>query len=105
MSDLLKKDKYSILDKPKDTPKPNQVFDRQRLFTMDETKREKEKKKSTTIRCSQEMSNMLNAIIIVKGLDTVDELLNHMTTEYLKTLSEDARREYELVLKLKSRRK
>lgn len=109
MADLLKKnnkDKKPLLNGTKETPKPEQVYDRQRLFSVDEnvTKKKQKVKKTTTVRCSVEMADALNAIVAVRSYDSIDEVLQYLVRGYLDDLSPDTMREYETVLKLYSRK-
>lgn len=105
MADLLKKPENSLLRNGKEAPKPKQVFDRQRLFSVDESQENKiaktvPRKKTTTIRCSQDVADSINALVATMAFDSVDDLLIHLTEEHLLTLTDGARREYETVLKV-----
>lgn len=99
MTDLLKKNTKKVSDntnllKPSNAPKPDKIYQNEEL------KKIKVKKKSTTIRCDLETSNLLNAISAVLDLDSVNEVLNTMANNYLTTLTTDEQREIRTIKKI-----
>lgn len=104
--------KRNLLDR-KDGVKPKEAFDRSSLFTVDEsqktspgqdkeeeitTKKIKAKGKTTTIRCAEDTSHRLNAIVTSFSLNSVNELLDILLDDYEASLTTDERREIKTLL-------
>ncbi|GAF66470.1 hypothetical protein BTS2_3371 [Bacillus sp. TS-2] len=107
MSNLLQKNKNkepkkierSEPNKPSNTYKPNDIF------TVKEEVKEKEaekklKEKITTVRVTNKNKDRLNALVMLKGLQSVDNMLNQLLNEYESTLSKDKLKEYEMIQKI-----
>lgn len=110
MSDLIKRDSTHSLSRGEDI-KPKSTFDRNSIYTVTEENKKtqvpKQRKKTvatTTIRCSASVSNRINAIVTSFGLDSVNELLEILLTDYESTLTNDERRELKTLIEVYSRK-
>lgn len=89
--DLLKKSLNSDVTQ---VPKPSNIFSRD-MKVKANTK--KSKPKTTTIRCSVETADMVNALSAVLNFKSVDEMLEHTINSTLEGLTNEERAEYRTV--------
>jgi|GEM_PF-2481751 len=94
--DLLKK---SLNSNVTQVPKPNNIFSRD-MSVSPKTKKFKPTTKTTTIRCSIETADMVNAMSAVMNFKSVDELLEHIINSTLDGLTNEERTEYKTVKKI-----
>jgi len=83
-------------------PKPNNIFSRD-MKVKPATK--KAKRKTTTIRCSVETADMVNALAAVLNFKSVDEMLEHTVNNTLDGLTNDERAEYRTVKRIYTNRR
>ncbi|MCE6013868.1 hypothetical protein LL941_10245 [Levilactobacillus brevis] len=83
-------------------PKPNNIFSRN-MTVKPATK--KAKRKTTTIRCSVETADMVNALAAVLNFKSVDEMLEHTINNTLDGLTNDERTEYKTVKRIYTNRR
>ncbi|EOB3475629.1 hypothetical protein ACRE4V_002707 [Enterococcus faecalis] len=104
MSELLKKNN---LLKKTESPKPQNTFDRNSVFTIAEenTKRSRRSTKTTTIRCSQDNSNYINALTTVMDVKSVDEMLSILIENYIPTLTHNEQTEIKTIKKVYDKKK
>lgn len=104
MSELLKKNN---LLKKTESPKPQNTFDRNSVFTIEEenSKKIKQRSKTTTIRCSRNNSNYINALTTVLGVKSVDETLSMLIDNYMPTLTDTERAEIKAIKKVYDKKK
>lgn len=101
MSDLLQK-KKNLLEKS-NAPKPSSTFSKNEISFSGNTKTSKAK--TTTVRCTVDMSICLSAIVTTQGLESVNELLEQMVDLYEGNLTSEERTEIRQIEKVLSRRK
>lgn len=92
-----------LLNKPKTIERskqiePNSSFSRNSIFTSnnekDNVKKDKKSvEKTTTARLSFRNKDRMNALVALKGLDSVDELLDVLIDEHEAILTTDEKRE------------
>jgi predicted DNA-binding protein len=85
MSDLLNRNKTkNKLARPAEV-KPNQTFD---ISSVEELKERplKQKKKTTTVRVSEEMKDKLNALVTLGIADSVDTVVDVLYDEYVNSI-------------------
>lgn len=99
--DLLKK---SLNSNVTQVPKPNNIFSRD-MSVSSKPKKLKPKPKTTTIRCSIETADMVNAMSAVMNFKSVDELLEHIINNTLDGLTNEERTEYKTVKKIYTSRR
>lgn len=97
--DLLKKSLNSDITQ---VPKPSNIFSRD--MTVKTTAR-KVKPKTTTIRCSIETADMVNALAAVLNFKSVDDMLEHTINNTLDGLTTEERAEYRTVKKIYTNRR
>ncbi len=83
-------------------PKPSNIFSRD--MTVKPTTK-KAKRKTTTIRCSVETADMVNALAAVLNFKSVDEMLEHTVNNTLDGLTNDERAEYRTVKRIYTNRR
>ncbi|MBC1517168.1 hypothetical protein [Listeria immobilis] len=92
-----------LLNRPKTIERskqiePNSSFARNSIFTANEEKNternvKKAIEKTTTARVSYRNKDRINALVALKGLDSVDELLDVLLDEHESVLTTDEKRE------------
>ncbi|QPJ28009.1 hypothetical protein IMX23_14485 (plasmid) [Listeria seeligeri] len=92
-----------LLNKPKTIERskqiePNSSFSRNSIFTSNNEKNnlkteKKSMEKTTTARLSFRNKDRINALVALKGLDSVDELLDVLIDEHEAILTTDEKRE------------
>lgn len=104
MADLLNKKKKSNLLDRSSTPKPEQTFDRNNIYSVSEEKPKKAikkpKVKTTTIRCSQDTANLINALTTIGDSKSVDETLVLLLDEYMIKLTDNERQQVKTIKKI-----
>lgn len=101
MSDLLQK-KKNLLEKS-NAPKPTTTFSQSDIAY--EPIEKPKKSKTTTVRCTMDMSIRLSAIVTTQGLESVNELLESMVDFYESSLTSEERLEIRQIEKVLSRKK
>lgn len=96
--DLLRKSLNSDVTQ---VPKPNNIFSRDTKVKPTT----KAKRKTTTIRCSVETADMVNALAAVLNFKSVDEMLEHTINNTLDGLTNDERTEYRTVKRIYTNRR
>lgn len=97
--DLLKK---SLNSNVTQVPKPSNIFSRDMKV---KPSNKKVKPKTTTIRCSIETADMVNALSAVLNFKSVDEMLEHTINSTLEGLTNEERTEYKTVKKIYTNRR
>jgi len=108
------KGKRNLLER-KEEVKPKEAFNRSSLFTVDESQKNshnqnkevptnKNKLKTTTIRCAADTSHRLNALVTSFSLDSVNELLDILLDNYEASLTNDERREIKTLIEVYQRK-
>lgn len=101
MSDLLQK-KKNLLEKS-NAPKPNTTFSNSSIHSYQSKK--ENKTKTTTVRCTVDMSIRLSALVTTQGLESVNDLLAQMVDLYEGNLTSEERTEIRQIEKVLSRKK
>lgn len=97
--DLLKR---SLNDEITQSPKPTQIFSRDTKIT---TKTKQPKLKPTSIRCSSETADMINALSATLNLKTADEMIRHSIDVVLGELTPEEQTEYKTLKKVYTARR
>lgn len=100
MDDLLKK-KKNLLDKS-NAPRPTSTFSNEHASASKETK---PKVKTTTVRCTVDVSTRLSALVTTQGYESVNELLEKMIDFYEGNLTAEERIEIRQIEKVLSRKR
>lgn len=86
MSDLLnQKRKSPRLERPAEV-KPQKTFDIKSIESTPEEKTIKAKKRTTTVRVSQDMKDKLNALVTLGVADSVDATVDILYDEYVNNI-------------------
>lgn len=98
---LLKKDIVRV-----ETPKPNNTVKRDYFSDAKEVDvKKKNKEPITTIRCTVDICNTINALSVLFGFDAANDFLVYSTEKVLSELSIDQKKEYESIKKVSSKRR
>lgn len=93
---------------PQNTFSPNDVFTISQDTEMPLPQKKQDKKqqdKSTSIRCSFRNKDRLNALVVLNGSDSVDQILDIILDEHEATMTQEQRRELRTIINIYSKKR
>lgn len=90
---------------PANTYNPNDVFTVKHENSQANIPPISKQEKSTSIRCSFGNKDRLNALVVLNGSDSVDQILDILLDEYEATMTPEERRELRTIINIYSKKR